>query len=176
MTARAFVIRPCFEQDLQWVQLIYAHHVVTGTGTFETEPPTLEEMTDRWTRVVTKGWPYLVAASAQDPTRVLGFAYAQQFRDRTAYAHTLEDSVYVAPIALGAGIGKALLFTLLNEAAQAGARQIVAVIGDSGNTASIRLHQRMGFREIGALSDVGWKFGRWLDVVLMQRTLTQSSA
>lgn len=177
MTAkRAFFIRPCFEQDLQWVQLIYAHHVVTGAGTFETEPPSLEEMTARWSRAVSRGWPYLVASSVDDPTRILGYAYAQQFRDRAAYAHTLEDSIYVAPMAMGAGVGRALLASLLQEAAAGGARQIIAVIGDSANQASIRTHAKLGFEQAGVLRNVGYKFGRWLDVVLMQRNLTAPAA
>ncbi len=169
---RSFVIRPCFQQDLQLVQLIYAHHVITGTGTFEIEPPSMEEMEARWSRIVARGLPYLVAADSEDFTRVLGFAYAQPFRDRAAYAQTFEDSIYVAPTALKRGIGRVLLRSLLDEAAQSGARQMIAVIGDSANQASIHLHERAGFRRVGLLQSAGLKFGRWLDVVLMQRALT----
>ncbi|HVY02126.1 MAG TPA: GNAT family N-acetyltransferase [Caulobacterales bacterium] len=165
------IVRPCFEMDLQFVQLIYAHHVTTGTGSFETAPPDVREMTARWSRIAGKEWPYLVACDQKDPTRIYGFAYAAQFRDRPAYAFTFEDSVYVAPNAMGRGVGKKLLNGLLSQLDTIGAREVIAVIGDSDNLGSINLHVRMGFRRVGVLSNVGTKFGRWLDVVLMQRTL-----
>jgi L-amino acid N-acyltransferase YncA len=161
-------VRPCFQQDVQWVQLIYAHHVMTSTGTFETEPPDLEEMTARWTKVAGKGWPFIVACTPKDPTRVIGFAYAQHFRDRQAYRYTFENSVYVAPTHQGMGIGKALMAVLLAELQTIGAKQVLAVIGDSQNQASIRMHAASGFQAVGKLHAVGHKFGRWLDVVLMQ--------
>jgi phosphinothricin acetyltransferase len=169
--AIALVVRPAFEMDLQWVQLIYAHHVMTGTGTFETEPPSLEEIKDRWRRVVGRGWPWLVGADAADQTRIYGFAYAQPFRDRAAYAGTFENSVYVTPGALGGGIGTALMAGLLGELQAIGARQVIAVIGDSANAASIKLHAKAGFRVVGRLDTVGVKFGRELDVVMMQRAI-----
>ncbi len=165
------VVRPCFEMDLQWVQLIYAHHVMTGTGSFETEPPDLKEMTARWSKVVGQGWPYLVASAHADPTRILGFAYAAQFRDRAAYRHTFEDSIYVAPNFTGRGIGGALLDQLLTELVACEAREVIAVIGDRENHSSIMVHARRGFNHAGVLSGVGRKFNRWLDVVLMQRTM-----
>lgn len=165
------VVRPCFQQDLDFVRLIYGHHVMTGTASFETVPPDLEETTRRWTHVVTKGWPYLVACPARDLTRVLGFATAQTFRDREAYSWTYEDSVYVAPTSLQKGVGKLLLGHLLQQLREDGAREIIAVIGDSGNEASIRLHAAAGFVHAGTLKNVGFKFDRWLDVVLMQRSL-----
>lgn len=165
------LVRPCFEQDLEMVQLIYAHHVVTGAGTFETAPPSLEEMTARWSKVVTGGWPFLVASPTHDLTRVIGFAYAQPFRDREAYARTFEDSVYVAPGSLGQGVGKALLATLLQQLMDDGVREVLAVIGDSENHASIGVHKALGFRDAGLLHRVGFKFDRWIDVVLMQRSL-----
>ncbi|MGE3251133.1 MAG: N-acetyltransferase family protein [Hyphomonadaceae bacterium] len=165
------LIRPCFEQDLEMVQLIYAHHVMTGTGTFETEPPNLETITQRWSNVVTRSWPYLVASPTSDLTRVIGFAYAQQFRDRDAYAKTFEDSVYVAPGATGKGVGKALLSHILQQLKDDGAREVLALIGDSENHASIGVHKTLGFRQAGLLHRVGQKFGRWLDVVVMQRSL-----
>jgi L-amino acid N-acyltransferase YncA len=174
-TRTPLIVRPCFEMDLQLVQLIYAHHVTTGTGTFETEPPSLEEMRTRWSAIAARGWPYLVACAANDLSRVHGFAYGVQFRDRAAYSWAFEDSVYVAPHAQGRGIGAALLSALIGELEVLGATQLIAVIGDSGNAASIALHQKLQFRQVGVLSDVGYKFGRWLDVVLMQRPLQKSA-
>jgi phosphinothricin acetyltransferase len=165
------IVRPCFQQDLELVQLIYAHHVMTGTGSFELEPPSLEEMTSRWSRIVTNNWPFLVCAPTADLSRVLGFAYAAPFRDRPAYARTFEDSVYVAPSAQSSGVGTLLLHEMISQLAGDGAREVIAVIGDSRNTASVALHARAGFRHIGAMSNVGRKFDRWLDVVLMQRSL-----
>ncbi len=166
------VVRPCFQQDVQWVQLIYAHHVMTSTGTFETEPPDLEEMTARWTKVAGKGWPFIVACTPHDPSRVIGFAYAQHFRERQAYRYTFENSVYVAPTHQGISVGKALMAALLEELQSIGAKQVLAVIGDSQNQASIRLHAAAGFQGVGKLHAVGHKFGRWLDVVLMQIQLS----
>jgi phosphinothricin acetyltransferase len=174
-TTRGIVVRPCFQQDLIWVQLIYAHAVITGAGTFETEPPDLEEMTSRWSKVVGRGWPFLVASDAHDVSRVYGFAYAQQFRDRQAYAGTFEDSIYVAHTAHGMKIGSALMGGLLGELKAIGGEQVIAVIGDSYNAASIALHARFGFYHAGRLDAVGRKFGRVLDVVLMQRDLRSVS-
>jgi len=171
--ASEIVVRPCFQQDLELVQLIYAHHVMTGTGTFELEPPSLEDMTARWSKIVTHGWPFLVATPAHDLTRVLGYAYAGQFRDREAYAKTFEDSIYVAPTSIGRGVGKVLLNALLGTLQTDGVREVLAVIGDSQNAASIVLHEKAGFRRVGAFSNVGFKFDRWIDVVLMQRSLAQ---
>jgi L-amino acid N-acyltransferase YncA len=165
------IVRPCFQQDLELVQLIYAHHVMTGTGSFEYQPPDLDEMTARWSRIVTNGWPFLVAAPTADLSRVLGFAYAAPFRDRPGYTRTFEDAVYVAPNMQGAGIGKLLLGELLSQLMSDGVREVLAVIGDSRNTASVALHARAGFRHIGVMNMVGRKFDRWLDVVLMQRSL-----
>jgi len=168
---REILVRPCFQQDLTWVQLIYAHAVMTGTGTFETEPPSLEEMTQRWSKVVARGWPFLVASDADDISRIYGFAYAQQFRDRQAYSKAFEDSIYVSHLARGGKIGSALLGGLLGELHAIGVEQVIAVIGDSQNTGSIALHARYGFTMAGQLNAVGHKFGRVLDVVLMQRDL-----
>lgn len=165
------IVRPCFQQDLQYVQLIYAHHVLTGTGTFETEPPTLDEMSERWGKIVDRGWPYLVASPAADLTRVLGFAYAAQFRDRAAYSKTFEVSIYTAPTSMGQGIGAQMLGHLLQTLRDDGVRQVLALIGDSRNAASIALHSKLGFRQVGAMTRVGEKFGRELDVVVMQRSL-----
>jgi L-amino acid N-acyltransferase YncA len=165
------IIRPCFQQDLEYVQLIYAHHVLTGTGTFEIEPPSLEEMTQRWSNVVAKGWPYLVASPSSDLSRVLGFAYAGQFRDREAYAKTFEVSIYVGPTTMRQGAGHLLLQEVLTTLRGDGVREVLAVIGDSANAASIGLHRKLGFEHVGTMKNVGEKFGRLLDVVIMQRSL-----
>jgi L-amino acid N-acyltransferase YncA len=166
------LLRPCFEQDLQTVQFIYAHHVLHGTASFELEPPGLEEMRARWTKIVAADWPFLVAFPEGDPTRVVGYAYATQFHPRPAYAHTFEDSVYVAPGAAGRGVGTALLCELLSQLQHPNdVRQVLALIGDSANTASIALHKKALFQQVGLLQKVGRKFARDIDVVLMQRNL-----
>jgi len=170
-TRPPIIVRPCFQQDLELVQLIYAHHVLSGAGTFEIEPPTLEAMTERWSQIVAKGWPYVVASPASDLSRVLGFAYAAQFRDREAYAKTFEVSIYVGPTTQRQGAGALLLNELLHMLKADGAREALALIGDSYNAASIGLHKKLGFKHVGTLSNVGEKFGRELDVVVMQRTL-----
>jgi L-amino acid N-acyltransferase YncA len=176
MAAPDLIVRPCFQQDIEFVQLIYAHHVLAGTGTFETEPPSLEDMTQRWSRVVERGWPFIVATPKSDLSRVMGFAYAGQFRDRSAYARTFEVSVYVAPSSLRQGAGALMLGDLLLTLKADGAREALAFIGDSANTASLRLHAKLGFREAGTLHNVGEKFGKFLDVVVMQRSLTTLKA
>ena len=175
MADTTLFVRPCFQQDLQFVQLIYAHHVLAGTGSFELEPPSLEEMTARWGAAVERGWPFLVAAPRTDPTRVLGYAYAVQYRDRAAYARSFEVSTYVAPTALRQGVGAALLLELLTLLQSDGAAQALAFIGDSANAASIALHAKLGFRHAGVLKSVGLKFGRSLDVVIMQRGLAKTA-
>lgn len=167
------IVRPCFQQDLQFVQLIYSHHVLTGTGTFEIEPPSLAEMEERWTRIVEKGWPFVVASPPADLSRVLGFAYATQYRDRAAYARTFEVSIYTAPTSLRQGAGALMLSEVLTMLRDDGVRQVLAFIGDSANAASIGLHQKLGFRNVGVLRQVGEKFGKQLDVVVMQRGLGQ---
>ena len=169
----ALIARPCFQQDLETVQLIYAHHVLTGTGTFEIEPPSLEEITARWSGIVSKGWPYVVVSPANDMSRVLGFAYAAQFRERPAYAKTFEVSVYAAPTTMHQGVGTALLANVLGLLRDDGVREVLAVIGDSYNAASIGLHSKLGFSYVGAMRNVGEKFGRLLDVVIMQRSIPQ---
>ena len=152
--------------------LIYAHHVTTGAGTFELEPPSLDAMTERWSGIVARNWPFLVASPAHDLTRVLGYAYAAQFRERAAYAYCFEDSVYVAPSAQGQGVGLMLLTEVLAILKGDGAREVLAVIGDSANAASIALHKKLGFSHVGVMRNVGLKFDRWLDVVIMQRSLS----
>jgi L-amino acid N-acyltransferase YncA len=162
------LIRPCQIDDLDRIQAIYAHHVLTGTGTFELDPPSRAEIETRWRAVVSAGWPWLVAEA---DGAVLGYAYAGPFRARAAYAHTVEDSIYLDLRAQGRGLGKALLFALMAAAREAGAREMLAVIGDSQNRASINLHKACGFRSVGAFERVGFKFDRWLDIVLMQSSL-----
>lgn len=171
----ALIVRPCFQQDLEFVQLIYAHHVLSGTGSFELEPPSLEDMTGRWSRIVEKGWPFVVATPASDLSRVTGFACATQYRDRAAYAHTFEVSVYAAPTSLRQGAGALMLSEVLTTLRTDGVREALAFIGDSYNAASIALHRKLGFKHVGTLTNVGEKFGRPLDVVIMQRTLAPAS-
>jgi L-amino acid N-acyltransferase YncA len=163
------MIRAATAADAAAIAAVYAPEVLTGTASFETVPPTPAEMAVRIARVIGAGWPWLVA---QADSAILGYAYAAQFRDRAAYARTCENSVYVAATAHRRGIGSALLLALCDAARAAGFRQMVAVIGDgSGNIASRRLHAACGFRDVGILTDVGCKFGRWLDVAYMQKTL-----
>jgi phosphinothricin acetyltransferase len=154
--------------DIAEIQAIYAHHVLHGTGTFEEIPPSIEEMTERWTRVIGHGWTWLVAA---DITGVIGYGYYQQIRDRSAYRFTAEDSIYVRDDVRGQGVGKALVVALLEAATAAGFRQMIAVIGDSENIGSIGVHTSLGFQKAGVLRATGLKFGRWLDTVYMQRPL-----
>jgi phosphinothricin acetyltransferase len=170
------IVRPCFQQDLQYVQLIYAHHCLTGTGTFEIEPPSLDEMTERWSKIVDRGWPFLVASPPSDFSRVLGFCYAAQFRDRAAYSKTFEVSIYAGPTTMGQGVGSQMLAQLLSQLREDGVREVLAVIGDSANAGSIGLHQKLGFRRVGTMTNVGEKFGRLLDVVIMQRSLHAKDA
>lgn len=166
------LIRDCALTDLQAVADIYAHHVRVGTGSFEEEPPDLAAMTQRWRAVTARGLPWLVA---EDAGVVRGYAYAGPFRERSAFRFTVEDAVYVAPDAAGRGVGRALLGALVARCAAAGCREMIAVIGDSANEASIRLHASQGFRHAGRIEAVGFKFGRWLDCVFMQRTLSDRS-
>jgi phosphinothricin acetyltransferase len=162
------IIRPATEEDAGALAAIYGHAVLHGFGTFETTPPSAEEM-DRRRRVIAEhGLPYLVA---EIDGRVVGYAYASVFRPRPGYRFTVEDSVYVAPEAAGAGVGQAVLSQVVEFCEAMGLRQIVAVIGDSGNSASIALHRRLGFTESGVVRDAGHKHGRWVDIVLMQKTL-----
>ncbi len=161
-------VREAAEDDLAAIQRIYAHHVVHGLGTFEERPPDLAETRRRRQAVRAQGLPYLAAELEGE---VVGFAYATPYRDRPAYRHTLEDSVYVAPAAQAQGVGRALLARLVELCAGLGFRQMVAIIGDSANAPSIALHVGLGFRRAGALESVGYKHGRWLDTVILQRAL-----
>ena len=162
-------MRDAVEGDIAGVQAVYAHHVMHGLGSFEVELPAVEEMARRWRAIVDGGLPFVVAAGADG--EVLGFGYAAPYRARPAYASTVEDSVYVAPGAVRRGVGRALLEEVVRRCAALGMRQMVAVIGDSGNVGSVALHAAAGFREVGVLRAVGWKHGRWVDTVIMQREL-----
>jgi L-amino acid N-acyltransferase YncA len=162
------ILRPATAADLPAITAIYAHHVTTGLASFETDAPTLEEMTRRFDAICAGGFPYLVAA--QDGA-LLGYAYASHYRTRPAYRFTVEDSIYVAPQAAGRGVGRALLTQLIVACERRGDRQMLAVIGDSANTASIALHRTCGFMPKTVLDAVGFKFGRWVDSVIMQRAL-----
>jgi len=164
---------PATPADLPEIQSIYAHHVLHGTGTFEEVPPSAEEMAERFAKVIDHGWSWLVAT---DATGVLGYAYYTQFRDRSAYRFCVEDSVYVREDVRGQGVGKALVTRLIEHATAAGMRQMIAVIGDSENVGSIGVHASLGFHMAGTMRAVGIKFGRWLDVVSMQRALGRGDA
>lgn len=167
------MIRPSLEGDIATIQQIYEHAVLHGTGTFETDVPDRAEMARRRTEVLSRSLPYLVA---ERDGQVLGFAYANYFRPRLAYRYFVEDSVYLAPTAQGQGVGRLLLAELIARCEAAGARQMVAVIGDSQNLGSIGVHRTLGFEQTGLMKSAGWKFGKWLDVVLMQRQLGQGDS
>ncbi|WP_137896706.1 GNAT family N-acetyltransferase [Ramlibacter sp. 2FC] len=162
------LIRPSRDEDLAAITAIYAHHVLHGTGTFEIDPPGEAEMATRRADVLDKGMPWLVV---EDGGQVTGFAYCNWFKPRPAYRFSAEDSIYLAPHAKGLGLGRALLAELCARAERAGVRKLIAVIGDSSNTGSIGVHRSNGFSPVGVLSSCGWKFGRWLDVVLMDKAL-----
>lgn len=162
------LIRPSRDEDLDAIARIYGHHVLHGTGTFETTPPTLAEMAARRADVLGKGLPWLVA---EEGGQVLGYAYGNWFKPRPAYRFSVEDSIYMDPAAHRRGLGRALLAELLAALERAGTRKVMAVIGDSANAGSIGVHQALGFEPVGVVQACGWKFGRWLDIVLMQKTL-----
>jgi phosphinothricin acetyltransferase len=164
------LIRPSTDADVPAIQAIYAHAVQHGTGTFETEVPEVAEMARRRAEVLGRSLPFLVAERGGE---LLGYAYANYFRPRLAYRFCVEDSIYLAPTAQGQGVGRLLLAELVARCEAAGARQMLAVIGDAANAGSIGVHRALGFQDTGVLRSAGWKFGRWLDVVLMQRTLGQ---
>ena len=166
------IVRDSVEADVAAIQAIYAHHVLHGVASFELEPPDLAETRARWAKSVGAGLPFLVACPQTDPTRVVGFAYAAPFHRRPAYAHTFEDSVYIAPGVAGRGVGAILLNGVLHELRHTQeVRQIVALIADSGDAASIALHKKLLFQPVGKLHKVGHKFGRELDVIIMQRNI-----
>jgi phosphinothricin acetyltransferase len=162
------LVRPSRPGDTAAVRAIYAHHVLHGLASFEEEPPAEAELARRREEVLASGLPWLVAEIGGV---VVGYAYAAPYRARPAYRFTVEDSVYVAPGLGGRGVGRALLGRLVGLCEAAGRRQMMAVIGDSANEGSIRLHERLGFRRVGTLDAVGFKHGRWVASVLMQRAL-----
>jgi L-amino acid N-acyltransferase YncA len=161
-------IRPAETSDIAAIAGIYAEAVRNGTGTFEIEPPGEAEMARRQQTLLTGRYPYVVVERAG---AVVGYAYAGPFHARPAYRWTVEDSIYVAPQCQGRGLGRLLLARLIADAEARGFRQMIAVVGDSSNAASIALHAAFGFRLIGSLQSVGLKHGRWLDTVMMQRGL-----
>jgi phosphinothricin acetyltransferase len=167
------LIRPATEADSETLSAIYGHHVQHGLATFEEIPPSPGEMDQRRRAIVAYGLPYLVAEEAG---RVLGFAYAGPFRPRAAYRYTVEDSVYIAPDQMGKGVGRAVLSAVLDACEALGLRQAIAVIGDTGNAASIGLHRSLGFEHAGVTRSVGFKHGRWVDVVWMQKPLNGGDA
>jgi phosphinothricin acetyltransferase len=164
------LLRAATLADAEAIQGIYAHHVLHGLASFETQPPTLADIRQRMRQVLDAGFPYLLT-QAGDNCRVLAYAYASHFRTRPAYRYTVEDSIYVHPEAAGRGLGRQLLERLIVECEQRGYRQMLAVIGDSANAGSIGVHRACGFSEPMILTGTGFKFGRWVDTVIMQRAL-----
>ena len=162
------LVRPAAPQDLPAIQSIYAHHVMHGLASFEEAAPPLEEMRRRFDDITRQGFPYLVA---EERAEILGYGYCSLYRTRSAYRHTLEDSIYVKEGKQGKGVGKAMLAELINRCTALNYRQLIAVIGDSANAGSIRLHASLGFVRAGLLRSTGYKFGRWVDSVYMQLPL-----
>ena len=173
MTRSTLHIRPSTPADLTEITRIYGHAVRHGTGTFELDVPDEAEMAKRRDGVLANGLPWLIA---ERDGRVLGYAYANHFRPRRAYRFCLEDSIYLDESARGQGVGRALLAELLAQCEARGARQMLAVIGDSANAGSVGVHRACGFEDVGVFKSAGWKFGRWLDVVLMQKALGEGGA
>jgi len=168
----ALSVRPAVEEDFAAIQAIYARHVLHGLASFEETPPDIAELKRRWQVIATDGLPYLCAIVEGE---VRGYAYASRYRPRSAYRFSVEDSVYVAPDAAGQGIGRALLDAVITHCTDLGSRQMVAIIGDSANAASIGLHRACGFAHVGTFAAIGFKHGRWVDSVLMQRQLGAGS-
>jgi len=168
MSGAAPTIRPSRDADVAAIAAIYAHHVRHGVASFEEAPPDVEEIARRRAAILEQGLPYLVA---EREGRVIGYCYAGLFRPRSGYRFTLEDSIYIDAAEIGRGVGRALLEPVIARCSDLGYRQMVAVIGGSETIASIRLHAALGFAHAGLLPAVGFKFGRWIDVVLMQRAL-----
>jgi L-amino acid N-acyltransferase YncA len=173
MTARPvsgppITVRDAAAPDLPIIQSIYAHHVLNGLASFEEVPPDVAEIERRYREITGRGLPYVVA---EHDGRVAAYAYANPYRARPAYRYALEDSVYVDRDAVGRGLGRAVLAAVIGRAASLGYRQMIAIIGDSGNVASISLHRALGFRHAGTLRSVAFKFGRWVDSEFMQLSL-----
>ena len=168
MSADGVVIRPSRETDLTEIAAIYGYHVLQGVASFEEVPPELDDIASRRRDILDRGLPYLVAERSG---HVLGYCYAGPYRTRSAYRFTVEDSIYIDQTEVGRGLGRALLAALLDRCTELGYRQMVAVIGGSDTLPSLRLHAALGFTQVGVLPAVGFKFGRWVDIVLMQRAL-----
>ncbi|XHE13686.1 GNAT family N-acetyltransferase [Agrobacterium deltaense] len=167
-TVSSLLIRPCEEADIPAITEIYRDAVLHGRASFEIDPPGVDTMLERRRLLVEGNYPYLVA---EMDGKVAGYAYAGAYRARPAYGAAVEDSVYVCPAAKGMGIGRKLLNALIEDATSRGFRQMIAVIGDSANAASIGVHRAAGFEHVGTFRSIGWKHGQWLDTVLMQRAL-----
>jgi L-amino acid N-acyltransferase YncA len=161
-------IRPSREDDVPAITAIYAHHVQHGTGTFEIDPPSPSDMAARRAEVLARGLPWLVL---EEEGQVLGYAYCNWFKPRPAYRYSAEDSIYLAPGTQGRGLGRLLLAELATQAEAVGVRKLIAVIGDSANAGSIGVHRSLGFEPVGTIRACGWKFDRWLDIVLMEKSL-----
>jgi phosphinothricin acetyltransferase len=172
-TSQPAIIRPSRDDDIAAIHLIYAYHVLHGLASFELEPPDEAEMARRRRSIVDAGYPYFVA---ERDGEVLGYTYAGPYRPRPGYRYTAENSVYIRHDCIGQGLGKLLLAALIPACEERGLRQMIAVIGDSAHHASIELHRRAGFEVIGTIRAVGFKFGRWVDTVLMQRALGPGDA
>ena len=162
------LIRSSSDADLPAITAIYAHHVLHGTGSFETEPPSLADMTARRADVLSKGLPYLVV---EHEGTIAGFAYGNWFKPRPAYRYSVEDSIYMAPDLQRRGLGRALLAELLARFEAVGIRKVMAIVGDSANTGSVGIHLALGFTQVGVVESCGWKFGAWRDIVIMQKTI-----
>lgn len=167
------IVRPSVDADMTAITRIYAHHVLNGTGTFETSPPSEADMRTRRADVLGKNLPWLVI---ETNGYIAGFAYANWFKPRPAYRFSVEDSIYMAQEATGKGLGKQLMNELLVQLERRGVRKVMAVIGDSANVGSIGLHRSAGFEQAGVIQSCGWKFGRWLDIVLMQKAIGEGDS
>ena len=162
------LIRPSSDADLPAITAIYAHHVLHGTGSFETEPPSVADMMARRADVLSKGLPYLVV---EQDGKIAGFAYGNWFKPRPAYRYSVEDSIYLAPDQQSKGLGRALLAELMAGCEAVGIRKMMAIVGDSANAASVGVHLALGFEQVGKIDACGWKFGAWRDIVIMQKSL-----
>ena len=168
-TLQGVSLRVAARSDVAQIAWIYSEQVTSGTASFEYLPPSVAEMERRYDAIVAAGYPYFVAENGDGA--IVGYCFASAYRPRPGYRYTVEDSVYVAATASGGGTGQALLARLIEACAERGDRLMVAVIGDVGNAASIAVHRALGFVEVGRMPGVGWKFGRWIESMLMQRPL-----